>query len=380
MNICVITAPLKSPQAAAMQIGISQFCATLAPIAKEVFVITGNLQTPIPHSNVNAVNIKVPIHELEEGSYFRKVIRVILTQFIYSKELIKLSMRVDIVILFFGNLLLVPSFVAKLLGKKIMVITTGSVSKSQRNSNSFPWNYIISKMVLTMEHLIYMMADRIISFGEDLSEWDLQKYKCKVTVARRHFVDIEKFGVRNGIYSRGIIIGYVGRLSKEKGIMNMLEAIPQILEKQGDIEFLIAGDGPLKAAVIEYINCKGLGKKIHLLNWLQHDYLPEYLNQMRLLVIPSYTEGFPKVAVEAMACGTPILAAPVGGLPDVITHEKTGFLLKSNSPLCIATGIAEVLAFKDLHIIVNAARALVENEYTYEAAVERYRVIMASLL
>jgi glycosyltransferase involved in cell wall biosynthesis len=108
-----------------------------------------------------------------------------------------------------------------------------------------------------------------------------------------------------------------------------------------------------------------------------HNKFPDYLN--KLFVLPSYTEGLPYTIVEAMACGTPILATPVGAIPDVIKDGETGFIMENNSPECIAENVMRVLEHPDLEQIVENARALVEREFTYEAAVERYRKILKEL-
>jgi glycosyltransferase involved in cell wall biosynthesis len=71
---------------------------------------------------------------------------------------------------------------------------------------------------------------------------------------------------------------------------------------------------------------------IDLPGWISHDDLPNYLNRFWLLVLPSYTERFPGIMLEAMSCGTPVLATPVGVIPDVIIGEKTGFIMENSTP------------------------------------------------
>ena len=105
----------------------------------------------------------------------------------------------------------------------------------------------------------------------------------------------------------------------------------------------------------------------------------DYLNELKLLVLPSYTEGLPNIMLEAMACGTPVLATPVGAIPDVIKDGETGFIMENNSPERIAENVIRALNDSNLDIIVKNARELVEKDFTYEAAVERYRKILGSI-
>ena len=124
---------------------------------------------------------------------------------------------------------------------------------------------------------------------------------------------------------------------------------------------------------------ENLNNKVELTRWIPHDELPDYLNELKLLILPSYTEGLPNIMLEAMACGTPVLATPVGAIPDVITDGETGFILENNSPECIAENVMRALNHHDLEKIVKNARELVEKEFTYEAAVKRYRAILKEL-
>ena len=98
-----------------------------------------------------------------------------------------------------------------------------------------------------------------------------------------------------------------------------------------------------------------------------------------MLVVPSCTESGPAIAFEAMTCGTPVLATPVGRIPDVVKDGETGFIMESNSPECIAQNIARALNHPDLEQITRNARALVEREFTCEAVVEKYRNMLDSL-
>lgn len=101
---------------------------------------------------------------------------------------------------------------------------------------------------------------------------------------------------------------------------------------------------------------------------------------MRLLVLPSQpTEGLPTTILEAFACGTPVYATPVSGVPDVVHEGETGFLIEATDPETMAAEIRQIMARDDLAEIADNARRLVEREYQFDAAVERYRAILTAL-
>jgi glycosyltransferase involved in cell wall biosynthesis len=109
---------------------------------------------------------------------------------------------------------------------------------------------------------------------------------------------------------------------------------------------------------------------------MPYDEIPKYLNELKLLVLPSYTEGLPNTMLEAMACGTPVLATAVGAVPDIIKDGETGFIMEDNSPDCIARNVLRALSHPNLEQIADNAHSLVEKEFTYEAAVRKYETVL----
>jgi glycosyltransferase involved in cell wall biosynthesis len=142
---------------------------------------------------------------------------------------------------------------------------------------------------------------------------------------------------------------------------------------------LIVGDGPLKESIDASLVEEKLSDRVDLSGWIVHDDLPKYLNQLRLLVLPSYTEGLPNIMIEALACGTPVLATPVGAIPDIIRDGETGFIMEDNSPECIAENVLRILYSPDLERVAENGRNFVKRNFTFDKTVEQWKKIFGEI-
>jgi len=303
-----------------------------------------------------------------------RALRYIWTQIRISWYLINLT-KYDLWIFYIGDALIIPMITAKVLRKKVVLAMGGFMEKEIKLKNDYTANVLILPKKINL-----FLSNKIIVYFQNLiKEWGLEKYEGKIYIAHEHFLDFDKLKIKKKLDERDNLVGYIGRLSREKGISNFVEAIPEIMKRRDDLGFLVGGDGQLREKIEEYLNGKNLNDKVKLVGWIPYDKLSGYLNELQLLILPSYTEGLPNIMLEAMACGTPVLATPVGGIPDIIKDEETGFIMENNSPECIAKNIIRALNHPDLEQIAQNARALVEREFTFEKAVEAYRKVLSDL-
>jgi len=283
-----------------------------------------------------------------------------------------------------SSTILTPLILARLRGKKSILFLesrgselVGQVYKGPLRIGGF----ILSGIYKAVERVTYSLANRLIVNVPGLLEqpW-LSKYRDKVfpyPVAIR-FVNPD-FEISRPLSQRQTIVGYIGRMSREKGVLNLVKAIPSVCSQMSKVEFLLGGGGPLLEQVEKELTGLIAQDQAKVLDWIPHNELPGYLNQMKLLVLPSHYEGLPTIVLEAMACGTPVLATRVGAVPDIIADGKTGFIMEDNSPECIAKNIISALSHPNLDQISQNAHAFVEREYYYEAMKEKWHRLLANL-
>jgi glycosyltransferase involved in cell wall biosynthesis len=370
-NICIVTLPFADPVGATL---LSNFIDILEPLSNELFAITGEFPD---RQNKRIHIIRIKSDDKKELTLIR-AIKYIFKQLRTTFNLIKISKHIGIVIFFIGTSVdVLPILFSKLLGKKAIIVVTGLESHIVKSDTKrlFGFGKIIFPFIFAnLERINYTLSDQIVVDPQNIYVLGLQRYKNKIAYMPRH-VDLDRFKVSKKVDRRENIVGYIGRLSEEKGIRNFADAIPIILKNCENVKFLIGGGGALFKEVEQKLE-RTPQNKILFTNWISHEKLPEYLNELKLLVIPSYTETGPFIALEAMACGTPILATPVGLIPDIVKDEETGFIMENNSPECIAENVIRVLNYPDLDKIAKNARELVEKDFTYEGAVERYGKIL----
>jgi len=233
---------------------------------------------------------------------------------------------------------------------------------------SFRWTFQISML----KHF-----DRVILESPSVKKfYNLEKFNGKILYAHLFIPSI--FTLTNPLSKRDIDVAFMGVLAKEKGIIEFLKSCNILKNRNVAIRILILGDGILKDQVEQYINKNNLSALVQLKNFADSHEIPKTLNKIKLLVIPSYSEGLPNRLLEAMACGTPVLTTPVGGIPDLINEGETGFLLKSNNPEHIAERVIELLNKPELLEKVSiSSHNYIKKSFGYEKTLEDWQRILS---
>jgi glycosyltransferase involved in cell wall biosynthesis len=158
----------------------------------------------------------------------------------------------------------------------------------------------------------------------------------------------------------------------------LVKAIPLVCSQTNEVQFLLGGGGPLLRQVERELDDLISQGKVKVLDWIPHNELPAYLNQMKLLIFPSSQEGLGLVVLEAMACGTPVLASPVGGVLDTIIDGETGFIMEDNSPESLAKNVIRALQNPELDKISEKGNTFVNRNYSYAAMKEKWHKLLAT--
>ncbi len=151
-------------------------------------------------------------------------------------------------------------------------------------------------------------------------------------------INVEQFAY-SGPCPGGPVVA-VARLSPEKDIANLIRAAAQAAERARDLRVEIAGGGPCLEELEQLAASLGVADRIRFLGEV-HD-VPAVLARARMFVLPSLSEGIPLTVLEAMACGLPVVATRVGGLPEVVDDGVTGLLVPPADPAALAEAVLEV--------------------------------------
>ena len=280
-KIGLVTAPF----GAAGLIPVSNMIDVLLEISPDLSIINGNEVNALAHS-------KFKFLPCRDRSIVFATLCYLYGQLLTGSQLFKESKHVHTWIFFFGGeRMILPILLAKCLRKHVTICCTGSTVKSAEFSKN---PFLVPVTILA--NICFSLANNIVLYSSTLIDgWGLERYRHKILIAHEHFLDFETFTVTTPLADRSPLIGYIGRLSGEKGVQHFAQALPAILSDRRDLRVLIGGDGDLKEAVEACLQEQGVTTRVDLPGWISHDDLPGYLNQLRLLVLPSYTEGLPNI-------------------------------------------------------------------------------------
>lgn len=170
------------------------------------------------------------------------------------------------------------------------------------------------------------LADKMINLG-------VEQQKIEVIY---NGVNLDKFTSIKNKEAQSPYILFIGNLKKEKGVIELLQAFKIINDKYPHLRLKYIGSGSMLSQLESLSKQLSIEDKVDFEGVKAHDELPFWLGNATLLALPSYNEGVPNVVLESMACGVPVVASAVGGIPEVVT-KNTGCLAKEITPECIAT-------------------------------------------
>lgn len=138
------------------------------------------------------------------------------------------------------------------------------------------------------------------------------------------------------------LVLYVGNLKESKGCLDLLEAFPAVLARHAGARLAFVGTGPAGPVLARRAHQLGIAERVQLAGARPHDELPTWMQAADLLSLPSHNEGVPNVVLEAMACGLPVVASDVGGIPEVLPAHA-GVLVQAHAPEALALALADAL-------------------------------------
>ncbi len=208
---------------------------------------------------------------------------------------------------------------------------------------------------------------KMISEGVDTKIF----HPIKSTVARK------KIGLKNGEK----VLLYVGRIEWRKGIATLLFAMRDVLAKFPSVKLMVVGGGKTKASQkldeAERNRLKRIVHQLRLDDYVQfvgavgQDNLANYYSSAEVAVVPSYYEPFGIVPLEAMACGTPVVASKTGGLKYTVKDKITGFLAEPRTPAALAEKINLALSQGKKEFSENCL-ARIQDLFTWEKIASQY--------
>lgn len=138
------------------------------------------------------------------------------------------------------------------------------------------------------------------------------------------------------------LILFVGNVIKTKGVHELWHAFARLAAQDIELELVVVGDGPELAWLQRQAKSAVLAHRTRLVGRVAHDELGAWFNAADVVCLPSYREGIPNVLLEATACGVPIVATRVGGIPELVT-QATGELVEAGDAAALEAGLRSAL-------------------------------------
>ncbi len=375
MNICIVTWEY-SPRIVG---GIARHCEGLAKalvkMGHSIDVITLDFPGASQYEEVEGVKIHRTSIELGHPSF---IAWVFIFNHFMEKKIAMLSKDVKFDVIHIHDwLVALAGIAAKHYLKIPLVLTLHSTEVGRALGLNNPDSYLIdgiewwatyeSKRVIVTSNSM----KREVEEHFHLPQSKIDVIPNAIDTSKYHVeVDREAVKRRYGIAPDSRIVLFIGRLVPQKGVEYLIKATPKIVSNHPNAYIVIVGDGWLKEHLLSL--ALSIKHKISFLGFLSDSELIELILSSDVLVVPSIYEPFGIVALEGMAAGVPVVASNVGGLAEIIEHDRTGVLVYTGDANSIAWGVNRILSDSNYaRWLVENAKRKVQEIYSWDAVASR---------
>jgi len=252
------------------------------------------------------------------------------------------------------------------------------------------------RMTKALETYVFKHANAVTTICEGLKNDIINRgvHADKVTVIP-NAVDIDKFTfgekadvdlVRQLKLDGKLVLGFIGSFYAYEGLLLLLDALPEIIDKQPNVRLLLIGGGPQLKAIKQKVESLALNETVVLPGRVPHDQVQRYYNLVDIFVYPRMAMRLtdlvtPLKPLEAMAQGRLLVASDVGGHRELIRDRETGYLFKAGDRLSLAQTVLQALADQShWDAIRHAGRLYVEQERNWRRSVSNYQSVYGNAL
>lgn len=268
---------------------------------------------------------------------------------------------------------LLPKFASKILGMKVIMVEHRLLERFIQKNPFKSW-YVRNSKYATAVAVSEAVKKGLIELG-------ISKSRIKVIY---NGVDAEKFKKAQNVQQevqeneKIIRIGTISRLSKDKGVNYLIDAIDEIVKKYPNVQFNIVGEGPDEAKIREKINRTKLERKIKLLGFIGHSKVVKFLSNLDIFIFaPTHGESFGIVLAEAGIMGVSCVSSNVGGTSEVIKDGETGFVVPPSNTEALAKAMLKLIEDKSLRRSMGEkARVRVLEKFTLEKMINSFAEIV----
>lgn len=271
------------------------------------------------------------------------------------------------------------SIAAKHILRKTLVATMHSTetgrSQGMRSADSYTihgmewWlTYEASRVIVCS---VSMKDEVSQTFNLPLAKLDTVNNAIDTEKFKPH-VDTEAVRARFGLSSTDEVVLFLGRLTPQKGLEYLIRAMPMVASRHPKVRLLVVGDGWMRSELEQAAFALLDRRRFIFTGYLPDSELAQVFRCANVFVVPSVYEPFGIAALEGMAAGVPVVVSKVGGLAEIVEHDRTGVHVYPRNPRSIAWGIHRVLSNQGyVKSLVDNATRVIQSTYTWDAVADK---------